>query len=161
MKDQKSKNIFKIILGGACIVIVIIFFFTFFLVLAVNNLQKENIRALDQLPETDNSLKVYVVSGKIIDIQDKTIILKTPVFDFVNKRWDKDKKEIRKLIIDSKTELIKNGYDWDEKKKRFETVSNIARFEDFKIGDFISANYSENVIKIKDFSPTTITILPN
>lgn len=161
MKDQKKKNFFKIVLGGAGAAVMIVFFIASIFVLAADNLQKENTRASGQLSETDNVLRVYEVDGKIIDIQDKTIFLETPVFDFANKRWDKDKKELRKLTVGDKTEFFKIDYVWQEGRKKFEPGSVSIKFEDFKIGDFVGANYSEDLTGIKDFPPKTIIILAN
>lgn len=153
MADLKKKNIFTMVLGGAGATIIIVSLFSILLILAAGNSPKRN------LPS--NVLSVYVVSGKIIDIQGKTIILETPVFDSANRRWDKDKKEARKLTVGNETELLKNNYEWEEEKKKFKTVSNKIKTEDLKIGDRLDANYTENLIEIKDFMPTRIAILPN
>lgn len=86
MADLKKKNIFTTVLASASVIIITVFLFSVISILAAGNLQKANLRVPAQLSEADNILGVYAVSGKIMDIQGKTIILETPVFDAANKR---------------------------------------------------------------------------
>lgn len=161
MADLKKKNILGIILCGAGMMVVAVFIITVLFVFTGNNPQKDNTLAPDQSSEIDNVLKLYVVSGMITDIRDKTIILETPVFDPVKKGWSTDKKEIRKLTITDRTKFFRNRYEWDKEEKESEGVSEPIKFEDIKVGDRVSANYSDNLITLKDFSPEMLTVLSN
>ncbi len=157
-----NKSFLFKLLGGSLATIVIISLFSAIIIIApANNFQKVKINPQDQLTGNINNLKIYIVSGKIVDIQDKTFFLEAPVFDIKNKRWATDKKEIRKLTVGDKTKLLKQAYEWDEKEKEMELETDEIKFADLKIGDRLNANYSGNILGAKDFTPTLITILPN
>ncbi len=155
MNDQKKRKIFTLIMGGAGVAIAVATFFTGFLILIADS----NPYYPAQSSQEDNNASVYVLSGKIIDIQDKTVILETPIFDIVNGKWLEDKKEMRKLIVNNETKFFKNNLKWIEEKKRFDEIVDTIKFEDLKIGYTISANHSQDLAEVKDFSPETITIL--
>lgn len=162
IKTKNMNNYLLKVLIGAIMVVVIVFIFSATIFLITSNSKRINSKLHDVSSEPNNSLNIYVVSGKIIDIQDKTIFLETPIFDLVNKRWDKDKKETRKLTITSNTEFFKQYSKRDKKENEVEPVLlDKIKFEDIKTGYDIQANYSESVVGVKDFSPTIITILPN
>jgi len=160
-KTKKKNPLFRKIFIGACAVIVFIFGFSVFAV--VINLQANSTRIPENTPSADNSLDFNVASGKILNIQGNTVFLETPSIDFKKQRLDENKKEIRKLIIDSKTEFFKQSFGLKKGKEKdgLESIVEKAIFEDLKIGNFINAVYSGNLAEVKDFSPITVIILPN
>ncbi|MDP3057665.1 MAG: hypothetical protein Q8N37_04085 [bacterium] len=158
MKKIKDKSIiFLKIASGAIAVIGIIFIFSLFAIAVSVNSSKKN---TGESFSAESAIGIYVVYGKIVSVQNNTISAETPVFNLEKSRWDENKKEIRKLIIDNNTVLKRiTSQPRAGKKNELEYISNDIKLSDFKKEDSVSIKYSKDVTKIKDFTPESITIL--
>lgn len=158
---EKGVKFFCRISIGAIMLIFVLTFVTGIFIFSLDNLRSKNPLPSAQSPEVDSIPDIYVLSGKIIDVQGKTIVLETPVFDLKKNKWDNAKMESKKLLVSDNTRILRLSYEEKKEKQGFELVSSDVNFADLKIGDNIQANNLKTVIGIEDFSPTVITILPN
>lgn len=120
-------------------------------------------------------LILYSISGKIKSIENNKIQLETLTIDSMTKPLSEKKLETRELEVNKDVKFIrlifvprnKNvkmpenpNVDSFGSLEKFKAENTLASFNDLKIGDNISADYSDDLTELKNFTPNTITILP-
>lgn len=120
-------------------------------------------------------LILYSISGKIKNIENNKIQLETLTLDSMTKPLSEKKLETRELEVNKDVKFIRLIFIPRDKNvkmpenpnvdsfgslEKFKAENTLASFYDLKIGDNISADYSDDLSELKNFTPNTITILP-
>ncbi len=176
--EKKLKYFLFIFLGGvifANILFLSVSLFIYFFhgsSISINN-NGHDIGVFSQISKKE--IKIYSISGKIKDIKKQKIYLETLSVDYMINSSDEKKLEIRELSIGNNTKIIRLDFIPREKNvvmpknptatsfgslSSFKAESTLAFLSDFNIGDNISADYSDNLADVKNFTPELITILP-
>jgi len=171
-----KKYFLKIFLSSGLIIFVL-FLFVFTAFLMFSKKTAESVPAAGVMPPTSTAkpLILYGISGKIKGIENNKIRLETLTVDSITKPLSEKKLEIRELEISSSTKITrlnfiprKEGVKMPENPtadsfgslSSFKAEYTAAIAKDLKIGDNIGADFSSDLTEIKNFTPTTITILP-
>lgn len=171
-----KKYFLKIFLSSSLIILVLfLFVFTAFLMFPKKT--AESVPATGVMPPTATAkpLILYGISGKIKSIENNKIQLETLTVDSITKPLSEKKLEIRELKIGDSTKIMrlnfipkKKGVKMPENPtadsfgsfSSFKAEYTAAISSDLKVGDNIGADYSSDLTEIKNFTPTTVTILP-
>lgn len=161
--------------SGLLIIILFSAVFTIFLLSSRKNTNvAPDVNDLAYSPSISH-LNLYSISGKIKNIDNNKILIEALTNDSIIKPLSEKKLENRELEVGSNTKITrlnfvprKEGVKMPENPTvdSFGSLSSFgaeykeASMSDLHIGDNISADYSENLVFIKNFIPETITILP-
>lgn len=172
-----NKNYFIKIFLSSGLLILFLFFVVSAVFLLIPKITSENppeAKITSPTPSV-NKLILYSISGKIKSIENNKIQLETLTADSITKPLTEKNLEIRELEIGDNTKIIRLNFipkaqsvkmpknptaDSFAEDDDFITKHTAAVFSDLKIGDNISADYSDNLAEIKNFTPKSITVLP-